>query len=221
MLVWRRYSFPAVIARSSRLLVLALLVVCLLSTIASATAAPAGKPRVTFIGDSVSESLDYTLSARRILQKRFSMKFDLATCRRLVAPSCAFNGSTPLTVVQAIQAYGSGLGDVVIVSVGYNEGSIGYGRGIDQVMRAARRAGARGVVWVTLREAGRYSEIYRSTNGAIRKAAKRWAPLVLADWNAHSTGKAWFRGDGLHLTVTGAEALATFLRPYVLRAARS
>jgi hypothetical protein len=210
-----------VIARSSRLLVFAVLVVCLSSTIASATAAPAGKPRVTFIGDSISESLDYTLSARKILRKRFSVRFDLETCRRLVAPSCAFNGSTPLTALQAVQAYGSGIGDVLIVSVGYNEGSAGYGRGIDQVMRAARRAGARGVVWLTLREAGNYSAIYHSTNGAIRKAAKRWPPLVLADWNAHSTGKTWFRGDELHLTVTGAEALARFLRPYVLQAARS
>jgi hypothetical protein len=169
----------------------------------------------------VSESLDYTLSARRILLRGFSVEFDLETCRRLVAPSCAFNGSTPLTALQTVQAHGSGLGEVLIVSVGYNEGSAGYGRGIDQVMRAARRAGARGVVWLTLREAGIYSEIYHATNHAIRKAAKRWPLLVLADWNAYSTGKAWFRADGLHMTVGGAEALARFLRPYVLRAARS
>jgi hypothetical protein len=201
--------------------VLAVLVVSVSSSIASATAATAGKPRVTFIGDSVSESLDYTLSARRILQKRFSVQFDLETCRRLVAPSCAFDGSTPLTALQAVRAYGSGLGDVLIVSVGYNEDSAGYGRGIDRVMRAAWRGGARGVVWLTLREAGNHSEIYHSTNRAIRKAAKRWPPLVLADWNAYSTGKAWFRGDGLHMTVGGAEALARYLRPYVLRAARS
>jgi len=46
---------------------------------------------------------------------------------------------------------------------------------------------------------------------AIRQAAKRWPELVVADWNACSSGKPWFGPDGLHLTVTGANALATLL----------
>jgi hypothetical protein len=101
------------------------------------------------------------------------------------------------------------------VDVGYNEGPVGYGAGIDRVMRAARVQGAVGVVWVTLRET---RDLYRQTNDVIRRAAKRWPNLRVADWNAFSAGHSWFAGDGLHLTPTGATALAGFLRPYILRA---
>jgi hypothetical protein len=188
---------------------------------ASATASPAGELRVTLVGDSVAESLDYTPSARRILQRRFSLQLDLRACRRLVVRSCTFRGSTPPTALQAVEALGPQLGDVLVVDVGYNEGSAGYGRGIDQVMRAARAAGASCVVWVTLRESGSYGDVYRSTNAVIRRAAARWPQLVVADWNEHSDGRAWFAGDGLHLTPAGAEALARFLRRSVVEAGRS
>ena len=43
--------------------------------------------------------------------------------------------------------------------------------------------------------------------------------MLVADWNAYSRGKPWFSSDGLHMSVTGADALAAFLRPYVFRAA--
>ena len=43
--------------------------------------------------------------------------------------------------------------------------------------------------------------------------------LLVADWNAFSAGKPWFGSDGLHLSATGATQLASFLRPYVFRAA--
>ncbi len=91
--------------------------------------------------------------------------------------------------------------------------------GIDRVMRAARAEGADGVVWVTLREHGRYASLYRGTNLAIRKAAKRWPQLLVADWNAYSAGRPWFGSDGLHLSPRGAVELASFIRPYVFRAA--
>jgi hypothetical protein len=207
--------------RTARAALFAALLAVAALTVSVASAAPAAKPRVTFVGDSVSESIDYTASARRILQSRFAIRFDLATCRRLVEPSCAFKGSAPRTALEAVEAYGGALGDVLVVSVGYNEGSAGYGRGIDQVVRAARRAGVDGVVWLTLREAGEHADVYRATNGAIREAAMRWPELVVADWNAFSAGRTWFRRDGLHLNPAGAEALARFLRPRVLRAAGS
>ena len=143
------------------------------------------------------------------------MKLDLRICRRLVTPSCSFQGSTPSSALEAIQSFGTGLGDVLIVDVGYNEGPVGYGAGIDRVMRAARAQGVVGVVWVTLRET---RDLYRQTNAVIRPATRRWPQLRVADWNAFSSGKSWFAGDGLHLTPTGASALAGFLRPYILRA---
>ena len=183
---------------------------------AAGTRADVRKPlHVTFVGDSVPDAITYVAAARRRLTKGFVVKLDLRVCRRLVTPSCSFQGSTPLTALEAVQSFGKGLGDVLAVDVGYNEGPRGYGAGIDRVMRAARAQGAVGVVWVTLRET---RDLYRATNAVIRRAAKRWPQLRVADWNAFSSGRSWFAGDGLHLTPTGATALAGFLRPYILSA---
>jgi hypothetical protein len=171
---------------------------------------------VTFVGDSVPASISYIPAARAELRKGLSVHLDLQVCRRLVQPSCSFQGSTPSTALQAVQRVGRSLGRVLIVDVGYNESAQGYRQGIDRIMRTALAQGATGVVWVTLRET---RSIYRATNVAIKTAAKRWPELVVADWNAYARGKPWFGHDGLHLTSTGATALATFLRPYVWKAA--
>jgi hypothetical protein len=180
------------------------------------THAAARRPlRVAFVGDSVPDAINYVSAARRRLTRGFVVKLDLRVCRRLWTPSCAFQGSMPSSALEAIQSFGAGLGDVLVVDVGYNEGPVGYGDGIDRVMRAAHAQGAVGVVWVTLRET---RDLYAQTNAVIRRAAKRWPNLRVADWNAFSSGQSWFGGDGLHLTPTGATALAGFLRPYILRA---
>jgi hypothetical protein len=173
--------------------------------------------RVTFVGDSVPASITYVPSAEAQLRHGLAMRLDLRVCRRLVLPSCSFQGSAPTTALAAVRRYGRALGDVLIVQVGYNESAQGYRRGIDRVMRAALTDGARGVVWVTLRET---LPTYHETNVAIRAASRRWPALIVADWNAYSRGKAWFGDDGLHLTPTGANALASFLRPFVLEAAK-
>lgn len=173
---------------------------------------------MTFVGDSIPASITYVPAARAQLQRGLRLRLDLRVCRRLVQPSCSFQGSTPTSALGAVQGYGRALGEVLVVNVGYNEESRGYREGIDRVMRSALRQGARGVVWVTLRET---RGIYHETNVAIRRAARRWPQLVVADWNAYSSGKPWFGDDGLHLTSAGATALASFVRSYVLRAARA
>ena len=171
--------------------------------------------QVTFIGDSVPASIKYVPSAERALRRGLDVRLDMKVCRRLIQPSCSFNGSTPSSALQAVKAYGRTLSDVLVVYVGYNESAEGYHAGIDRVMRAALAQGAQGVVWVTLKE---QRDIYRGTNVAIRTAARRWPQLQVADWDAYSAGKPWFRGDGLHMGTTGANALADFLRPYIMRA---
>jgi hypothetical protein len=198
------------------LVILALASACAVTAASAAAKPSAAKVRATFVGDSVSASITYVSAAQAQLERGLNVRLDLKVCRRLVQPSCPYQGSAPSTALQAVQAYGHSLGKVLIVKVGYNESSAGYAKGIDEIMRAARADGATGVVWVTLREE---SSIYHATNVEIRKAAKRWPQLVVADWNAYSTGKPWFGPDGLHLSTTGATALATFLRPYVFRAA--
>lgn len=194
---------------------LVVLLVSLVVVAAGAHAATRKPLHVTFVGDSVPDSITYVPAARHRLTRGFVVKLDLRVCRRLWTPSCTFQGETPPSALEAVQSFGHGLGDVLVVDVGYNEGPVGYGAGIDRVMRAARAQGAVGVVWVTLRET---RDLYRQTNTMIRRAVKRWPKLQVADWNAFSAGHSWFAGDGLHLTPTGATALAAFLRSYILRA---
>jgi hypothetical protein len=195
----------------------AVFAVLVAASLVGATAADATGPLpVTFVGDSVPASISYIPAAQAQLQRGLKVRLDLRVCRRLVQPSCTYQGETPPSALEAVQGYGRSLGRVLIVNVGYNESSDGYRQGIDRIMRAALAQGVAGVVWVTLRET---RSIYHRTNVVIKTAAKRWPQLLVADWNAFSSGKPWFGDDGLHLTATGATALATFLRPYVWKAA--
>ena len=172
--------------------------------------------RVTFVGDSVPAAINYSSAAAGRLARGFVMSLDLKVCRRLAGPSCFGGRAAPPSAVATIEGRQNHLGHVLVVMVGYNDGAAGYGAAIDRIMNDARRQGARGVVWVTLRE--RWSS-YRATNAAIRAASQRWKRLVVADWNAYSAGASWFAGDGLHLNGRGADALAGFLRPHILHVA--
>jgi hypothetical protein len=107
---------------------------------------------------------------------------------------------------------------VLVVAVGYNEGSVGYRQGMRRIIRVARAQGAKGIVWVTLREA---DPVYRPTNAAIRREAGRWRSVEVADWEALSRGRPWFREDGLHLNAAGANALARLIRSRVARVVRT
>jgi len=176
-----------------------------------ATAAP--KTRVTVIGDSVQASFGFVPRAVKRLGRGFDLKMDALVCRRLVISSCTYNGVTPKTALQVVKSKGGALGSVVVMNVGYNEGSSTYD--VNAMMRAMRKAGVDHVVWVTLREE---RGVYRSINASIRQAAKRWKTLTIADWNAVSSGRPWFGADGLHLNSAGAFALSGLLRQKVLAA---
>ena len=202
----------------SRILISGSLAAALAGALLASTATAAARKPVsaTFVGDSVAASIGYTPEARTLLARGIKVRLDLRVCRRLVTAGCPYQGATPPNALQAVQSLGRSLGDVLIVYVGYNESSAGYGRGIDQIMRTALNQGTHGVVWVTLREE---RDIYRQTNAVIRTAAKRWPQLQVADWNSFSSGKPWFSSDGLHMSADGAQGLARFLRPFVFRGA--
>jgi hypothetical protein len=180
-----------------------------------ASAGAGAKTRVTVVGDSITASFTYVPAATRLLGKGLDLRTDTAVCRRLVAASCAFQGSTPASALQVISTQGRALGPVVVVNVGYNDWAAVYD--VDRVMRALRAAGVQRVVWVTLRQASSNASVYAQSNARIRSAATRWKnSLVVADWNAYSRGRPWFREDGLHLTTAGALGLARLLRPLVV-----
>jgi len=179
---------------------------------APSTADTAAKTRVTVIGDSITASFDYVPAARRYLGKGFDLRSDAVVCRRLVEASCVFQGSTPATALEVIGAHRRTLGSVVVINVGYNDWTAVYD--VDRVMRALKAAGVTTAIWVTLRET---TSNYARNNARIRDAARRWRKnLVVADWNAYSRGKPWFRADDLHLTSAGATGLSHLLRPLVL-----
>ncbi len=185
----------------------------------SAGTAASAKTRVTVIGDSIMASFDYVPSAARELGRGLELRSDNAVCRRLVAASCPYGGSTPATALDVVRANGRALGQVVVINVGYNDWSAVYD--VDRVMNALRAAGVRQVIWVTLREASSNASLYARSNARIRTADRKWRSLVVADWNAHSRGRPWFRSDGLHLTAAGASGLARLLRPLVVAGAGS
>ena len=65
-----------------------------LLVVGSASADPSAQTRVTVIGDSITASFDYVPAARRYLARGFDLRSDAVVCRRLVASSCAFRGSS-------------------------------------------------------------------------------------------------------------------------------
>jgi hypothetical protein len=202
--------------------------VVLLATVAVALAAlsPAAggaarhKPRVTFIGDSVAGSILENPAAAHYLERFFDARFDLQVCRRLVAPSCAYQGNQPSTALDAIRARAGHLGQTVVIDVGYNDDSYGFRQGVDKVMHTLLSEGVHRVIWTTLYENGSssYHSTYIHNNRVIRQAAKRWKQLRIADWNALCQGHSWFGSDGLHLNGPGAMALAHLLRQAIVKA---
>jgi hypothetical protein len=168
---------------------------------------------VTVIGDSVSASLLYVPAAQQVLRNRYDLKLDLEVCRRLVAAGCVYQGRRPTTALQAVKARRGTLGNTVVIDVGYSDAASTYRSGLDHVMRALVAAGARQVVWMTLRDNG--SSNYRRINAVIRRSHNRWKQLRVADWNSWSRGRPWFAADGLHLNGRGAVGLARLIRKSV------
>lgn len=181
------------------------------------TKSSGGQVTGTFVGDSVPASIDYVPAAQKVIEKGLKIKLDLKVCRRLVAPSCTYQGVTPPTALSTVKSYGSDLGDVLIVDVGYNDYSGTYRDDMQAIIKQADQQGVKGIVWVTMRQA---RSSYDWTNHVIHSEARRYPNVVVADWNALSTGKPWFGPDGLHLTDSGATNLARFLRPFIYQAAQ-
>jgi hypothetical protein len=193
--------------------VLAVATTVALAAVAAASPAAVERPRVTVIGDSVVTSLAYTVQAQAVLGRRVDLHFLVAVCRRLVQPSCWYDGTRPPTALDVIETNGRSLGPTVIVESGYNEYVQQYPSDLDTVMKALTAAGVQTVLWVNLREA---RSDWATMNAQIDAATARWPQLVVVDWNAASRNRPWFAGDGIHLNYDGALGMARLLRRFVV-----
>lgn len=181
--------------------------------VASATPSVRARPRVSVIGDSVVTAVSDTPPARSLLGRNVDLRFLAVVCRRLVQPSCWYNGARPQTAIDVIHASGATLGETVVVESGYNEYVQVYPSDIDTVMQALVQAGVQTVLWVTLRE---HRSDYAEMNEQIRTAVSRWPQLVVVDWDGASRDRRWFNPDGLHLNPEGAMGMARLLRKFVV-----
>ena len=163
--------------------------------------------RVTVIGDSVASALSYNEASTHVLGEGLDLDLQLAPCRRLVGPSCPYDGSRPPTLVELLPTLR--LGSTVVVVVGYNDNESTFDDAVETSLQALRKQGVDHVLWLTLR-AERQS--YLSMNDVIREAALRHPEMTVVDWNLYSRSHpGWFQDDGLHLNGDGALALATLV----------
>jgi hypothetical protein len=126
--------------------------------------------------------------------------------------------------------YADEVDDVAIVGLGYNYpywDPPRFDRSIDLTMKTLTDAGAKHVVWVTMREV-RQDEIgpaswdlikviapyYPEANGHLRDAQKRWPQLVIADWAAmaHQRNITY---DAIHLNTRGQMLMGALIRDTV------
>jgi hypothetical protein len=184
--------------------------------LASAGAAQAAPPRVTFIADSVADVLLYNPGPFHTLADGLDLQILAQPCRKLVDPGCqAENSDHPPSALATIQQVGAGLGPEVVLEVGYNDFYDSFAAGLDPVMNALVAAGVQHVVWVTLVEnQGNWAQM----NELIKALPARWPQVTVADWAPVAAGQpSWFV-DAAHMNYQGAVAFADFLHPYLIKA---
>lgn len=175
-------------------------------------------PRVLLVGDSTLKAvLNYdTFDALA----GFDYVFDAESCRTLGVRSCG-RAPVPTNTVETIRA-AAGPFDVVVVMAGYDEWWTSFPESFDEVVTAAREAGARHIVWLTYREGVGYvapdgstaNEAFVRNNRTVRErlATGEYPDVVLADWAAYTAAVPdWLEQDGIHLSPTGAWGVADYV----------
>jgi hypothetical protein len=176
---------------------------------AAADPARSDATRVTIFGDSAATAIAYDPKARQIAGTDVDLRLEVAACRRLGDLSCPYDGVRPPNVIDRASALGRDLGPVVVVAVGYNDYESNYADNIEEALRVFSKSGVEHVLWLTLR-AERQS--WARMNEMIVAAAKKHAEMTVLDWNAFARGKSgWTEPDGVHLTATGAQGMATMI----------
>jgi hypothetical protein len=167
--------------------------------------APTAEPHVLLIGDSVSTGMQWSDDSVAILQRGLALDWQVAVCRRLAGTSCPFDGADAPTLLDVVASLGH-VPPCVVVEMGYNDRQETFAADVDKAMRALLAAGAKHVLWLTLREV---RDPYPALDSVLSAAAVRYPQLELVDWNAFSGNHPeWFQSDGIHLDYGGGLAMA-------------
>ncbi|MEL6892277.1 MAG: SGNH/GDSL hydrolase family protein [Actinomycetota bacterium] len=189
--------------------------------------------RVVIVSDSAIAGIRWTGALGDLTNALWIDR--LESCRRLVRSSCrGREGYRPLTAYFELQRYVGQHGlahpdDVLVIAVGYNDWHGTFASDFVLVMEQARRSGFQHVAWLTYREDNTYTlpgdsaertSNYRFMNQILRQehASGRWPELTLFDYDAATAGQtSWFAAsDGIHVTPTGARAVAQWLSSQIL-----
>lgn len=198
-----------------------LFVAMLAAAAVATTASPSlsedsASPHLTVIGDSVLTAVIWNDEPLQIMSKGLDVDMEVAVCRRLVGVSCPFEGARASTLLDLVAAFGPRLGRVVVVVAGYNEPEEEFADALEQSLAALRGAGVTRVLWASLSE---HRDDYRRMNATLAGAARQHPELRIVDWAGSSRDHGdWFQTDGVHLTLSGAVAMADLLRGAIDRA---
>jgi len=108
-----------------------------------------------------------------------------------------------------IDANAGAIGDVVVISLGTNDGitPVQFAGWIDGVMERLQDVDR--VYWVNLRN---FADWVPAANAEIAAAQDRWTNLRVINWDARATpDPGLVFGDGIHLTEAGANAYAELI----------
>jgi hypothetical protein len=161
---------------------------------------------VALIGDSTLLGLTYNPSAgrnsdaRSVIAAKYGIVWGVASCERLVAPSCGSN--PPPTSLQQMQANAGQLGQVVVIMGGYDDAEIGTG--VDAIVNEAARQGVGTVLWLTYRTGNltyQYASNYVGFNAVLRPrpSTRRCASRLGRLPHDHPSET----DDGVHVNSTG------------------
>jgi hypothetical protein len=201
------------------------------TTVAPTTAAPAttaapppppptvvpAVPRVLLIGDSTLLAVQQYDALGALLG--MDPVYEAASCRALAQPSCS--DDPPPNSVDVLTS-AEGTFDVVVVMAGYDEWYTTFADSFARVVEASRAKGAKRIVWLTYPEGVDYrlpdersaNESLVNMNQIMRDqvATGSFPDVVIADWFHYSSvAQGWYSEDDIHLSQTGAFAVADYI----------
>jgi len=185
----------------------ALMGLSLVAGVGAAGAKPAPAPTTTTTTVPPLDSRVFVVGDSVMLGAQSALGFRLGVSGWLVAhheTESLHTFEVPAIIAGARAA--GGVGEVVVVSMGANDGSdpAQFSVWIDGVMASV--PDVKRVYWVNMRH---FSAWVPAANGVIEAAAFRWPTMRVLDWGARSQNEPGFvGGDGLHLTDSGKAALA-------------